>query len=305
MSSSEFRPGYNSCMLCARACGVDRTAGQLGFCRANAAPRVSRAALHMWEEPSISGIRGSGTIFFSGCSLGCIYCQNREISRGDSGIEITNSRLAEIMLELQQKSAHNINLVTPTHYVPSIIEAVSLARSEGLSVPVVYNTGSFDTAETVKALKDTVNIFLPDLKYYLPGTAQRLSSAPTLPQVARIAIEQMVKQTGSPRFDSEGIMLSGVIVRILLLPGHLAEAKLNVKHLHTAYGDSIYLSLMSQYTPREDLPPPLNRRVTAQEYRELVNYAISLGVKQAYTQDRTSVGESFIPPFDHTGVIKP
>lgn len=292
-------------MLCARACGVDRTAGQLGFCRANAAPRVSRAALHMWEEPSISGTRGSGTIFFSGCSLGCIYCQNREISRGDSGIEITNGRLAEIMLELQQKSAHNINLVTPTHYVPSIIEAVSLARSEGLSVPVVYNTGSFDTAETVKALKDTVNIFLPDLKYYLPGTAQRLSSAPTLPQVSRIAIEQMVKQTGSPRFDSEGIMLSGVIVRILLLPGHLAEAKLNVKHLHTAYGDSIYLSLMSQYTPREDLPPPLNRRVTAQEYRELVNYAISLGVKQAYTQDRTSVGESFIPPFDHTGVIKP
>ena len=257
----------------------------------------------MWEEPCISGDRGSGTIFFSGCSLGCTYCQNREISRGESGIEIGVERLAKIMLELQAKGAHNINLVTPTHFVPSIISAVKSAKDAGLTLPIVYNTGSYDTEQTVALLKGTVDIFLPDLKYYRSETAKNLSRAENLPEVSRRAIAKMVEIAGDCKFDGQGMMARGVIVRILLLPGHLAEAKLNLKYLFDTYGDSIYISLMSQYTPREDLPSPLNRRVTSAEYRELVNYAISLGVKNAYTQDYSSAEESFIPPVDNTGVL--
>lgn len=295
---------YKSCRLCARNCGVNREGGEIGFCRSSSEPRISRAALHFWEEPCISGTRGSGTVFFSGCSLGCIFCQNKEISRGESGIEIGVSRLADIMLELQGKGAHNINLVTPTHYVPSIISAVKLAKEKGLSIPIVYNTGSYDNVETVSALRTSVDVFLPDLKYYKKETAKKLSSAENLPEISRKAIAKMVETTGDCRFSDDGIIRSGVIVRILLLPGHLAEAKLNLKYLYETYGDRIYISLMSQYTPSEELPPPLNRRVTKAEYRELVNYAISLGVKNAYTQEFGCADESFIPPFDNTGVLK-
>jgi putative pyruvate formate lyase activating enzyme len=256
----------------------------------------------MWEEPVISGARGSGTIFFSGCSLGCIYCQNAEISRGLFGKEVSEERLADIMLELDRRGAHNINLVTGTHFAPSIVRAVSLARSAGLSVPVVYNTGSYDTPETIDMLKDSVDIWLPDLKYYRGKTAAAYSRAENLPEASRIAIDRMYEYAGTPVLDGEGIMQSGVIVRILLLPGHLAEAKLNLKYLYERYKDGVYVSLMSQYTPPEGMPSPLCRRVSAREYRELVSYAQTIGVKNAFVQDRSSAVSDFTPSFDLSGV---
>ena len=295
---------YKSCTLCARNCRVNREAGEIGFCGMSDKIYVARAALHMWEEPPISGTRGSGTVFFSGCSLRCIYCQNREISRAQSGIEISRERLAQIFLELKDKGAHNINLVTPTHYAPSITDAVKIARSSGLDLPIVYNTGAYENPQTLDMLLKTVDIWLPDLKYYRSETAKKYSNAEALPEISRAAIDKMVKMTGDAVFDGQGIMKSGVIVRILLLPSHLAEAKLNLKYLYERYGDSIYISLMSQYTPSPSLPPPLNRRVTNAEYRELISYAEALGVKNAFVQERASAEESFIPPFDNTGVLE-
>lgn len=293
---------YKNCRLCAHMCRKDRTLGELGVCGMSDRIYIARAALHMWEEPPISGKRGSGAVFFSGCSLRCIYCQNREISCGEHGTEISEERMSQIFLELRDKGAHNINLVTPTHYVPSVVRAVTSARALGLNLPIVYNTSSYETTETVSFLRDTVDVWLPDLKYYRNSTAEKYSLAKRLPEVSRAAIDKMLELSGEPVFDEEGIMQRGVIVRLLLLPSHLAEAKLNLKYLYERYGDRIYVSLMSQYTPRAELPSPLNRRVTIAEYRELVDYAQRLGVKNAFVQERESAEESYIPPFDNTGV---
>ncbi len=287
---------YTACKLCNRNCGVDRIRGEIGYCRMGSQPAIARAMLHMWEEPIISGTRGSGTIFFVGCSLGCVYCQNSEISRGNGGVKICEGELAELMLGLKKDGAHNINFVTPTHYVPSIISSVSIARERGLDLPIVYNTGGYDNVKTVEMLCGTVDVYLPDFKYYTEKSARSLSLAPDYPTVARDAIAQMVKQKPIP-IIKDGIMKSGVIVRILLLPGHLAEAKLTVKYLHEAYGNSIYISLMSQYTPMPGMESPLNRRVTNREYNDLVDYAAQLGVEQAFVQKRESADTRFIPPF--------
>lgn len=293
---------YSNCTLCERRCGKNRIT-DTGFCSVSAAPTVARAALHYWEEPIICGKEGSGAIFFSGCSLGCIYCQNREISRGGRGVEISEERLCDIMLELAGQGANNINFVTPTHYAPSVITATRSARARGLTLPIVYNTGTYETEETLESLKETVDIWLPDLKYYLSKTAAAYSSAQNLPQISRRNIELMVKSVGEPRFDGRKIMQKGVIVRLLVLPGHIAEAKLNISYLHKTYGDGIYMSIMSQYTPQKNLPKPLNRRLTKAEYYEVVDYAVSLVVKNAFTQDFESAEESFIPPFDNSGVL--
>ena len=292
---------YKKCNLCARGCLVDRNE-KTGFCKMPAALFVSRAALHHWEEPVISGTRGSGTIFFSGCSLGCVFCQNREISRGISGREITTDRLAEIMLELKEQGAHNINLVTPTHYAPSIREAIIKAKAKGLDLPIVYNTGSYDTPETLKMLDGLIDVYLPDLKYFRPLSAKKFSGVENYPTVARAAIAEMHRQVGNPKINSEEIMTRGVIVRILLLPGHVAEAKLSLKYLIDTYGDSIYVSLMNQYTPMQNMTAPLNRRVTHGEYSELLEYAEKIGVKNGFTQVFGTAEESFIPPFDNTGI---
>lgn len=292
---------YENCLLCGRACGKNRRVGELGYCGMPSAPTVARAALHMWEEPPISGTRGSGTVFFSGCSLGCIFCQNHEISGGEVGREIDDTRLAEIMLELEARGAHNINLVTPTHFAPTIISSVRLARERGMSLPIVYNTSSYDSEECIKMLDGTVDIYLADYKYHLPRTAAALARAENYPEVARAAIREMVRQKPAPVIE-DGIMRSGVIVRLLLLPGHLAEAKLAVKYLYETYGDSIYISLMSQYTPMPSMPRPLDRTVTREEYRELVDYAVEKGVTHAFIQEGGAASESFIPAFDMTGV---
>lgn len=292
---------YEKCNLCARRCGIDRSTAR-GFCKMGTDVVLSRAALHLWEEPPISGTRGSGAIFFTGCSLGCVFCQNRHISSGEQGREVTVHRLSEIMLELEKQGAHNVNLVTPTHFVPSVKQAITEARERGLSLPIVYNTGSYDTAETIDSLDGFVDVYLPDLKYHLPKTAKKLSFAEDYPAVARAAIDRMVKQVGSPKFDSDGIMMRGVIVRILLLPGHVAEAKLSLKYLLDTYGDEIYVSLMNQYTPMVGMARPLDRTVSREEYRSLIEYAEHIGLKNGFTQEFGTAKESFIPDFDLTGV---
>ena len=292
---------YKECRLCARACGVDRTR-TVGYCRVGADMSVARAALHFWEEPPISGSRGSGTIFFSGCSLSCVFCQNREISRGRAGKMVTSEQLANIMLDLQSQDAHNINLVTPTHFIPSIKEALILAKARGLTVPIVYNTGSYDTPKALRMLDGLIDIYLPDLKYYTTRTADALSNAEDYPDVAREAIAEMYRQVGEPIFDADGIMKRGVIVRILLLPGRVAEAKLSLKYLLDTYGDGIYISLMNQYTPMEGMTPPLDRPVTHEEYAQLTDYAERIGLKKGFTQEFGTASESFIPPFDSNSI---
>ena len=266
---------------------------------------LGRASLHMWEEPTISGTNGSGTVFFVGCSLDCIFCQNREISSrkpyADIGKEVSIDELAKIMLRLQSDGAHNINLVTPTHYAPSIVKAVKIAREEGLTVPIVYNTGSYETKTALDMLSGTVDIYLADFKFWRSETARRYATASDYPEITKAAIAEMYRQRG-PAVIKDGIMRSGVVVRVLLLPGHVAEAKLTVKYLYETYGDGIYISLMNQYTPIGDMPAPLSRRVTAEEYRELVDYAISKGITNAYVQEEGTASESFIPSFNGEGI---
>ena len=292
---------YFSCKLCAHLCGVNRANGEFGRCRMSDKLKIARAALHFWEEPPISGTRGSGAIFFSGCSLSCVYCQNSEISRGGKGKEISVERLSEIMLELSEKGAHNINLVTPTHFAPTIREALILAKEKGLSIPIVYNTSSYDTEETLRSLQGLVDVYLADCKYFRPESAKKYSRAENYPEVALLAIDEMVRQKPKPRFSGE-LMTGGVIIRILLLPQHVAEAKLILSKLYKRYGDKVYFSLMNQYTPQENAESPLNRTVTREEYRELVSYAEKLGVKNAFVQEGGTASESFIPKFDNEGV---
>lgn len=287
---------YLCCKLCQRACGVNRYE-TVGRCRSTAELNIARAALHFWEEPPISGTRGSGTIFFTGCSLSCSFCQNREISRAAVGREVSISRLSEIMLELEAEGAHNINLVTPTHFIPSIREAIILAKEKGLTVPIVYNTGSYETPEALSGLSGLVDIYLADYKFYTPKTAKEYANAEDYPRVAEAAIDEMFRQVGSFEIK-DGLMTRGIIIRILELPGHSAEAKLSLSKLYRRFGDGVYFSLMSQFTPNKDAKPPLDRPVSREEYRELLRYAEKLGVKNAFTQEFGCADESFIPPFD-------
>ncbi len=293
---------YTRCMLCQRGCLVDRTAGKTGFCKMSDKMKIARADLHFYEEPIISGTRGSGAIFFSGCSLGCVYCQNSEISHAGFGDFVTERELSDIMLRLEKSGAHNINLVTPTHFVPSIVRSIGEARAAGLSVPIVYNTSAYESDECMAMLDGLVEVYLPDLKYHTAAAAARYSHAPDLPARERRNIDIMVESRGPVRLDGDGIITSGVVVRVLVLPSAVAEAKLILKHLYTRYGDSIFVSIMSQYTPKEGLCAPLNRRISASEYREVCDYASALGMKNAFVQQRDSASSIFTPKFDLTGV---
>ena len=297
----KYNLSYDNCRLCGRLCGVNRNAEELGYCAHTSEIRVSRASLHKWEEPIICGAQGSGTIFFSGCSLKCVFCQNKDISRSMAGKVVDDTTLADMMMQLQADGACNINFVTPTHYAPSVIESVSIARARGLTVPIVYNTSSYDTVSTICSLRDTVDIFLPDFKYYRKDTARAFSSAEDYPSVALLSIREMVSLRPKPVIE-DGIMKRGVIIRILLLPGHLAEAKLSLGMLYREFGESVYFSLMSQYTPMQGLSAPLDRRVTRREYEELLEYASKLGITNAFIQDYSSASTEYIPEFDYTGV---
>lgn len=294
------------CELCPRRCGADRENGIKGFCGETSEIRVARAALHMWEEPCISGEQGSGTVFFTGCTLRCVFCQNHVISDGEVGKIISVRRLADIFHELNEKGANNINLVTPGHFAPQIIRALDLAKNEGMKLPIVWNSGGYEWQETLKMLEGYVDVFLPDFKYLNPLHAKKYSMAEDYPDVAKAAVAEMVRQAGSPEFDERGIMRKGVIVRHLLLPGCLADAKRIVEYLYQTYGNRIYLSLMNQYTPVETLDqeryPELARKVPDHAYERLVDYAISLGIEQAFIQEGETAKESFIPPFTLEGV---
>ena len=295
------------CDLCPRKCLVDRKKGEKGICGQTENLKVARAALHFWEEPCISGDAGSGAVFFSGCPLHCVFCQNENIANGTVGKEISVERLAEIFLELQEKGANNINLVTPGHFVPQITKALDLAKQEGLKLPIVYNTSSYETVETIKRLEGYVDIYLPDFKYMSPGLSKKYSHAPDYAEVAKAAIAEMVRQTGKAVFvngDEDNLILRGTIVRHLTLPGCMEDSMQILKYLHETYGDTIYISIMNQFTPLSNLEkyPELNRRITDEEYETLVDYAIEIGIENGFIQEGDTAEESFIPAFDCEGV---
>ena len=292
-----------NCNLCPRNCNVDRSENK-GYCGQTDIIKVARASLHMWEEPCISGERGSGTVFFSGCGLRCVFCQNFDIAKGDTGKEITVERLAEIFCELKEKGAHNINLVTGDHFVPEIIKALDIAKANGMDLPIVFNTSSYINKETLKCLENYVDIYLADFKYFDNETAKKYSNAENYLQVAKTAIEEMVSQKGTPVYDDEGMMTKGVIVRHLLMPGYLQESKAIIRYVYEEYGERVVLSIMNQYTPLKQVEkyPEINRKVSDAEYESLINYAISIGLKEAYVQEGETAEESFIPPFDLEGV---
>ena len=294
---------YKKCNLCPRNCLVDRTK-TLGYCKATDKVKVARSALHYFEEPSISGSNGSGTIFFSNCNLKCCYCQNKEISTDGFGKEITIERLSEMMLELEEKHANNINLVTPTHYVPSIIEAIKIARSKGLSIPIVYNTSGYESVETLKLLDGYIDIYLTDFKYFDNKLGKDLSKCSNYFEVASKALDEMYRQTGKNKFNDNGLMTKGIIVRCLVLPTKSDDAKKIIDYLYKKYQDNIYLSIMNQYTPVNYIKDYifLNKTVSEDEYNDVIEYAIDLGIKNAYMQEGGTCSESFIPSFDLEGV---
>lgn len=295
------------CRLCPRECGVNRADGQLGYCRMPAKPHAARAALHYWEEPCISGKEGSGTVFFSGCTLRCVFCQNHIIAEGKAGEAVSRERLTEIFLELQEQGANNINLVTAGHFLPSVSWAIRRAKEAGLQIPVVYNTGGYEKADVLKGLMGVIDIWLPDYKYRSSRLAERYSHAADYPKRAEEALAEMVRQAGPPVFDRRGMMQRGVIVRHLVLPGCIYDSKDVLEYLHDTWGEQIWVSIMSQYTPLPHVRafPELNRKLTEEEYKEVVDYARFLGMKQVYIQEGACVGESFIPSFDGRGVQKP
>lgn len=293
------------CTLCPRRCHVDRRGGQTGYCRAASEIVVARAALHMWEENCISGEKGSGAVFFSGCNMRCVFCQNYNIAGARAGKVITVGRLAEIFLELGGRGAHNINLVTPTHYVPQIIEALKIAKGKGLSIPIIYNTSGYEREETLRMLEGYVDVYLPDFKYMDEEIAGKYSHAPDYTFYAKQALKEMVRQTGDVKINEKtGLVERGVIVRHLVLPGHVRDSKEIIRYLHETYGEQIMISMMNQYTPMPQTEgiEQLGRRVTRREYEKVVDYAIEIGVENGYIQEGPTASESFIPEFDGEGV---
>lgn len=286
------------CNLCPRKCNVDRKK-QLGVCGAPTTLKIARAALHFWEEPCLSGEKGSGTIFFSFCPLQCIFCQNYQLSHDHLGQEITVSQFANICLDLQKQGANNINLVTPTHYVPWIIEGITLAKERGLHLPIVYNTSSYESVETIQMLNGIVDIYLPDLKYFDNQYGILYSHAPNYFSYATAAIQEMIKQVGEPIFNEQGILQRGVIVRHLCMPGLKEDSKKILNYLYTTYHNQIYISIMNQYTPVRTFKrfSNLNHPLSENDYDEIINYALDIGITQAYQQEGETQLESFIPEF--------
>lgn len=295
---------YENCLLCPRKCGINRRTGQTGVCGVSSEIKVARAALHYWEEPCISGKRGSGAVFFSGCSLHCVFCQNREISDGKAGKLISKERLSDIFIELADKGANNINLVTPGQYIPDIVWAVNDAKSRGMKLPIIYNTSGYENVTELKLLEGIVDVYLPDFKYMDSTLSARYSRAKDYPSVAKQALSEMVRQQPDVVIDdSTGLIQKGVIVRQLLLPGHVNDAKAVLKYLYDTYHDHVYISMMSQFTPiaLKDYPE-INRTVTRREYERLVDYALKIGITNAFIQEGDVAKDSFIPAFDCEGV---
>lgn len=294
---------YNSCTLCPRSCGADRTHGKTGVCGESAALFAARATLHMWEEPIISGTRGSGAVFFSGCPLRCVFCQNGEISHRRAGYPVTCEHLSDIFLSLQRSGAHNINLVTGSHFIPHIVKAVKAARENGLSIPIVYNSSGYESVASLRLLDGIVDVYLPDFKYISGALSAKLSLAPDYPEAAKAALEEMVRQTGPLTLGGDGTASRGVVVRHLVLPKHTHEAIHIIEYLYNKYGNDIFISIMGQYTPPPGMENELARRITKGEYSRVIDFAVSLGVTNGFFQSLSCATSEYVPVFDGTGII--
>ena len=306
---TSYKDLYEQCTICPRNCRAERINGKTGYCRATSDMHIARAALHMWEEPCISGCGGSGAVFFAGCNLGCVFCQNYDISHMlNKGAHVSEERLVEIFCELEEQGADNINLVTADVYIPSIASAIKKAKDSGFDLPFIFNTSSYLNVGSVKILDGLIDIYLPDAKFYSADKARKYINADNYFEYASAAIKEMHRQTGSCVFDDKGLINKGTIIRHMLMPGGLLESKLILKKLYEEYGDDVYFSIMSQYTPiAEQLKqyPEINKTVSEREYDELIEYALSIGIKNAWMQEGGVAKESFIPAFDLSGVNPP
>lgn len=304
---------YRSCELCPRRCRVDRTAGRLGVCGMPADVYAARAALHYWEEPCISGTHGSGTVFFSGCPLRCVFCQNREISHEKVGFPLSTKRLADVFLKLQdEKHANNVNLVTPSHYIPHIVSALERARAHGLVIPVVYNSSGYESVDSLRMLDGLVDVYLPDFKYVSSELSQKYSGAADYFTIASLAVHEMFRQVGEPVFADDGdviepgMMKKGVIVRHLILPTCTDDSREVIAYLYSHFKHNIYISIMNQYTPlpHPALPYELDRSITDAEYEKVVGFARRMGIRNGFVQESGTVAESFVPLFDGEGIVR-
>ncbi|MCR3760827.1 radical SAM protein [Clostridium felsineum] len=289
-----------NCKLCPRECGINRLDGKKGFCLSSDKVKIARVSLHSWEEPCISGTKGSGTVFFSNCTLRCVFCQNHKISSEGVGKEVSIERLSEIFLEQQARGANNINLVTPTHYVPQIIEAIKLAKKNGLTLPILYNSNGYVSLETIKLLDGYIDVYLPDLKYFDDKYAVKYSKAPNYFKVATNAIDTMFRQVGKPIFNEEGLITKGVIIRHLMLPGLLFDSKKIMDYIYNTFNNSVYVSIMNQYTPtfNAEKYPEINKPLNPKHYDALIDYSLSIGIENGFIQDAGTNSKSFIPEFD-------
>ena len=295
---------YKKCTLCPRMCKVNRYK-ELGFCKCNNKIKIALAKLFFYEEPPISGMNGSGTIFFSGCNLKCCFCQNMEISRFNKGKIITIKRLSEIMIELQEKHAHNINLVTPTMYIPSIIKAIKKAKKNGLNIPIIYNSSGYERVDAIKLLDGLIDVYLPDFKYFENKLSSKYSGANNYVENAKLVIDEMVKQTGPCIFDKNGLIKKGTIIRHLMLPNLPEDTKKILDYLYNNYHDDIYISIMNQYTPNKYVKfNELKNPIKKNDYEEIIDYAIDLGITNAFCQMEETVSESFVPVFNFEGIKK-
>lgn len=289
-----------SCMLCPHKCGINRLEGKKGRCKCDNKLKIALASLHMFEEPCISGTNGSGTVFFSNCNLNCIYCQNYEISQLGKGQEISIDTLAEIFLKQQEKRAHNINLVTPTMYVYQIIEAIKIAKKNGLKIPIIYNSNGYENIETIKLLNGYIDVYLPDLKYYTNTLSKKYSNIDNYFKTATKAIKEMYSQVGKAKFDENGIIQKGIIIRHLVLPNHIQNTKNILRWIKENMPEDIYVSVMAQYFPtykaKED--NLINRKLTKKEYKEVLNYLYSLDLENGYIQELGNHEEEYVPDFN-------
>ena len=294
---------YKDCILCPRLCHVNRYQ-EKGFCRLSNEVYLSLAKPFFYEEPPISGKNGSGTIFFTGCNMRCIYCQNIEISKYMKGVKVSIKRLAEIMLELQEKGVHNINLVTPTMYIPSIIKAIKIAKKNGLTIPIIYNSSGYENKDIIKLLEGYIDVYLPDFKYFDNNLAIKYSKCHNYLENMKESLKEMVRQTGPCEFDENGIIKKGVIVRHLMLPGLYNDSKKIIKYLYDNYHDDIFISIMNQYTPNKETKDELKFTINDNDYNNLIEYALSLGINNAFCQIEGTQSDSFIPNFNYEGIKK-
>lgn len=295
----------SQCQICPRKCGVDRTAGKTGFCHAPALPKVALVSRHDWEEPPISGTKGSGTIFFSHCNLGCVFCQNHDISQDGFGQEISIERLAEIFLEQQERGFHNVNLVSAAQFIPQAAKALEIAKENGLTIPVVYNSNGYESLEGLRMLEGLVDVYLPDFKYWNDALAMAYSKAPHYRETAAAAILEMRRQTGADILDADGILQKGLILRHLVLPGQYKDSFQILDWVQKEMGAETFVSLMSQYTPMHKAKeyPPLSRRLTTFEYDKVVDHFFEIGLKNGFMQKRSSATSEYTPTFDLSGVL--